>query len=163
MDLTSRIERAFAHRQKPKVVVVLHGRADGDDEDALWFADRDWREISSKNWNDHYSACFRFTPEAYRYYLPSILSHVARNPEAALLAADALLGILDRSPNIDWWDQFLLDRLFGLKDEEYDAIKDWLLMLSGRRNFNEDTLTRAFETVDLLQRETEKVGRPAQP
>jgi hypothetical protein len=163
LALVDRIERAFAHREKPRVVVVLQNPAAGDDEDALWFAGRDWRNISLRDWNDYPSACFRFTPEAYRYYLPSALSHVAKSPDEQLPAADWLLGMLDRSPNINWWDPFLLDRLLGLESEEYDVIKDWLLMLSGRRNFNEDALTRAYETVDLLQRETGKVRRLAQP
>src|SRR5215813_2069819 len=89
--LINRIERAFAHRQKPKVVVVPHNPVDGDDEDALWFAGRDWREIRSRDWNDYPSAYFRLTPEAYRYYLPSILCHAARNPDEELPAADSLL------------------------------------------------------------------------
>jgi hypothetical protein len=57
-----RIERAFAHRDRPEVVVVLHNPVDCDSEDALWFAGRDWREITSRDWNEHSSAYFKFTP-----------------------------------------------------------------------------------------------------
>jgi hypothetical protein len=92
--------------------------------------------------------------------LPSILLVTARNPGNWLGAADALLGVLNRSPDIYHWDNFIEKRLFALEAEEYEAIKAWVLSLSGTEIFgDEDALARSYETVDLLQRETERVRR----
>src|SRR5581483_5957611 len=156
LRLVRRIERAFAHRGKPQVLINRSVPLD-DDEDALWFAGRDWREITAQDWNDHSDAFFRLAPDAFRYYLQSILCLVAKNPDESLLAADALVNCLDRTSNPEWWDQFLLDRLQGLEIDEYDAISGWIAMLSEKsRCYKEDSLTRAYQTIHLLHAEAEK-------
>ena len=157
LRLIRQVERAFAHRAKPEAVIEPRNPMP-DDEDALWFAGRDWREITARDWNDHSDAFFRFAPEAFRYYLQSILCLVAKNPDENLLAADALIGCLDRSPNVEWWDQFLLDHLLGLEIDEYDGIDSWIVMLSEKSHcYKEDSLTRASQTVHLLREQAEMV------
>lgn len=156
LRLVRQIERAFAHREKPEVLIDRSIPV-ADDEDALWFAGRDWREITPQDWKDHYDAFFRFAPDAFRYYLQSILCLVATNPDENLLAADALINCLDRTPNPEWWDEFVLTRLSGLQIDEYDAIGGWIAMLSGNSKvYTEDSLTRAYQTIWLLQAEAEK-------
>lgn len=155
LRLVRQIERAFAHREKPDVL-INRSIPVADDEDVLWFAGRDWREITLQDWNGHSDAFFRFAPDAFRYYLQSILCLAAKNPEENLLAADALVNCLDRTPNPEWWDQFLLDCLYGLRVDEYDAISSWIVMLSERKSYEEGSLTRAYRTIHLLRAEAEK-------
>jgi hypothetical protein len=156
LRLIRQIKHAFAHREKPNVLIKRHDPV-ADDEDALWFSGRDWREITPQDWNAHSDAFFRFTPDAFRYYLQSILCIVATNPDENLLAAAELIGCLDRTPKVEWWDQFLLDHLQGLRIEEYDAIGDWIVMLSEKSGgYADDSLTRAYQTIDLLRAEAEK-------
>jgi hypothetical protein len=156
LRLVRQIERAFAHRDKPEVL-ISRSVPMADDEDALWFAGRDWREITPQDWNDHSDAFFRFAPDAFRYYLQGILCLVAKNPDENLLAADALVNCLDRTPNPESWDQGLLDRLQGLEIDEYDAISDWIVMLpENSRCYKEDSLTRAYQTIHLLRAEAER-------
>jgi hypothetical protein len=48
-------------------------------------------------------------------------------------------------PNVEWWDRFLLDHLQGLRVEEieeYDAIGDWIVMLSDKSTGDEDAHAR---------------------
>lgn len=120
-------------------------------------------EIYWEDWDSHPDAFYAFVPEAFIYYLPSILASTVKQPESWLQSADALLGILDRSAEVDHWDAFITTRLLGLKAPEYEVIKAWLLSISSRTDLvDEDSLMRAYETVDLLQRETAKLrGRLA--
>jgi hypothetical protein len=158
MNLDQQIDQAFGHRAKPKVVLTPNYPVASDAEDALWFSGRDWREITWEDWERHRDALYAFTPEAFGYYLPSILSLSSQRPDKWFWPADALLQVLDRSPIVEYWDAFLTTRLLGLQSAEYEALKGWLLSLSGQKDSgSEDALGRAFETVDLLQRETDRV------
>jgi hypothetical protein len=75
-----------------------------------------------------------------------------------LQVEEALLGILDRSPEVYNWDEFITTRLLGLASEEYEVLKSWILSQSGLPHVqDEDRLTRAYETAELLARETAKV------
>lgn len=160
MTLSDEIECAFGMRLKPSRLVDVRNPVTPEQNDALWFSGRDWREIAWQDWDAHSDAFYAFTPTAFVYYLPSILSVTTRNPEKWLGAADALLGILNRSPDVYRWDNFVEKRLIGLGAAEYEAIKAWILSLSGTTVFgDEDALARAYETVDLLQRETDRVRR----
>jgi hypothetical protein len=71
----------------------------GDDEDPNWFSGKDWRDLCQDDWEQHYDAVSFFTPEAFAYYLPSILSLTA-DGRCHLLVADQIIGSLDRSPTI---------------------------------------------------------------
>jgi hypothetical protein len=160
MTLFRQIEHAFAHWPKPHRLIQMRDPVTPEQEDAIRFTDRDWREITWDDWERSPDALYAFTPEAFVYYLPSVLSVAAGNPERWLAAADALLRVLDRSPETYHWDAFISKRLVGLETEEYEVIKIWLLSLSGRGNYvTEDALMRSYETVELLQAETERVRR----
>lgn len=158
MTLLTEIEQAFAHRQKPSKLIEMRGPITPEQRDALWFGARDWREIGWADWDRHPDAFYAFVPEAFIYYLPSILVNTTKTPESWLQPADALLGILNRSPEVYHWDTFITTRLLGLEAKEYEVIKVWLLSLSSRADLiDEDGLVRAYETVDLLQRETARL------
>ncbi|MDR1276054.1 MAG: hypothetical protein LBL72_06710 [Candidatus Accumulibacter sp.] len=159
MNLCEQIEHAFRNRSMPKKLINAPGKLFSDDhEDALWFSGRDRREISWRDWEMHSGAIFMFSREAFVYYLPSLLLLAAGTPEAWFYPADTLFGTLDRSPNPDYWDGFIETRLFGLEDEEYEAIKAWILLFSGKSTYgDENTLLRSYETIELLQRETERL------
>jgi len=152
MKLTQKIEQAFSHRQKPnQLIESRESLITPEQMEALWFNERDWHEITWGNWEEHRDAIYAFTPEAFAYYLPSILTLSSQRPHQWFWPADALLIILDRSPVVDYWDTFITTRLLGLRLEEYEALKDWLLALSEYSSVSEDTLDRAFDTVCLLE------------
>jgi hypothetical protein len=159
-----KIGRAFGHRPLPQTTVSFRGVITLEQQDALWFAGGDWRTLSEEDWEDHPDAVLTFTKEAFRYYLPSIVLLTA-NGKRLLLAADAIIRTLDRSPTISYWNEFLTSRLLGLSDEEYEVIKEWILSLSGKVYVDaekayvnaENALERAYETVHLLQQETARL------
>lgn len=160
MTLVDRIESAFAHRKRPTAIAAASSPVTSEDEDALWFVGRDWRDVTLEDWRKYSDAYFRFTPDAFRYFLPSILRESAKDSGCSFLAADYLVNELDRSPDVNLWNASFLKRFFGLEPEEYSSLREWLLHMSASgSDFREDALTRAYETVELLHRETEKVRR----
>jgi hypothetical protein len=155
MTLSRRIELAFGDREKPSRVIQRTAPISCDEEEALWFTGRDWREISWEEWDQHSSAISTFTPDAFVYYLPSVLCLSAQYPDRWSSTASSLLASLDRSPTIEYWDGWLTSRLLGLKDAEYAVLEEWILTLcQNPTTYSSETLTRALDTVNLLQRET---------
>ncbi|MBY0469271.1 MAG: hypothetical protein K2Q07_09870 [Burkholderiaceae bacterium] len=158
MSVCRQVEDAFGERPKPKRLVESKVPVTSEQRDALWFGDRAWGEVTWDDWESHHDAFYAFTPEAFAYYLPSVLCLSSKNPDRWFWPADALIQILDRSPVVEHWDIFLSTRLLGLRPVEYEALKAWLLLLTEHgANASAEALGRAFDTVALLQSETERV------
>jgi hypothetical protein len=167
MKLAEKIERAFAARPKPAQVRLADEvlQLDSDVEEALWFSGRDWHELTCQNWQEHSCAIFFFDPEAFAYYLPSVLLLSAENPSESLTAADSLISQLDRSPDAEGWTEGFASRFLGLHPAELDVLKEWLLQVCEYAPYKRwgiaasgpgDTFGRAYDTVDLLQKEVER-------
>jgi hypothetical protein len=166
MDLPGKIERAFAWREKPAEVVEPeeHIQFDSDVEESIWFAGRDWRDITRRDWQEHPEALGFFSRDALAYYLPSVLLLSLQCPQERLVSAASLVGMLDWSPNAECWTDHFRMRFLGLRSEEYDVIKEWLLYISDFEIYRVygksgpgDIFGRAFDTINLLQRETERM------
>jgi hypothetical protein len=157
MILLENIRKAFSDRHKPDSLIKPKGKLlTYEQNEALSFDDREWYEITWEDWENNSDAFYAFTPEAFAYYLPSILSLSTKYPNRWFRPADDLIKILDRSPVIEYWDEFLSTRLLGLQSPEYEVLKEWLLFLSEHENCYDsgNTLDRAFDTVNLLQSNT---------
>lgn len=159
MTLVAQIEAAFDHQISPKNVVEAKPVLTPEQRDALAFEGRHWREIRLEDWESHPDAFFAFSPRTFCFFLPSLLISALRAPGGHLQAANAFVGILDRSPDPFRWDTFLSERMVGLKTAEYEAIKAWLLSRSDGGLDDEDSLLRAYETVDLLALETSNLRK----
>lgn len=166
MTFRQKVERAFAHRSLPTEVVAPESylQFDSDVEDALWFTGRDWRDLTWDNWRDRYDAIFHISPAALPYYLQSILCLTAENPSDNLLAADAIIHTLDRSPTTEGWDEFFRRRFTLLTSKELDCLEEWLLTLCDSPAYRSygiasggpgDTFGRAIDTITLLKKARE--------
>ena len=163
MKLPERIERVFAHRVMPDVVVDMTSpfHIDSDVEEALWFTGRDWQSITRDDWQKHPVAFTFFSKEALGYYLPSILLLSLQSPQQALDPAESLIWELDRSPSTEGWTDNFANRFLGLTSTELDVLKEWLLQVCEYAPYKGwgiaasgpgDTFGRAFDTIDLLQK-----------
>jgi hypothetical protein len=163
------IEHAFSSRSKPAQVRLADEviQLDSDVQDALWFSGRDWHELTWQCWQQHSSAIFFFDPEAFAYYLPSVLLLSVQNPRESLSAADSLINELDRSPDTDAWTEAFASRFLGLSPAELNVLKEWLLQMCEYTPYRRwgiaasgpgDSFGRAFETLDVLQKEVERRG-----
>lgn len=170
MGLAETIERAFAGREMPAKVTNsdCSDQPDSDVADILWFSGRNWREITWNDWNKHDVALCFFTQDALAYWLPSVLLLSLQRPGEYLSSAGYLIktfGARSWAPSPDHWTDYFRARFVGLRREEYEAIKGWLLFMSGletyRRQINRrpgpgDIFERAIDTVTLAQQETER-------
>ena len=158
MIICENIERAFSERKKPQDIVQGYPEATCDRDDALWFLGRDWHELTWKDWGEHYNGIFYFTHEALAYYLPSVMILSSQTPEKWLIAADSVITILSAGSARESDKSAFL----GLKEMEYEALKDWLLALRETDTYDGKTepseIDRALETVDLLRSRTEQFG-----
>jgi hypothetical protein len=167
MKLPERIERVFARRAMPDVVVDMTSpfHIDSDVEEALWFTGRDWQSITWDDWQKHPVAFTFFSKEALGYYLPSILLLSLQAPQQALDPAESLIWELDRSPSTEGWTDNFANRFLGLTSTELDVLKEWLLQVCEYPLYKKsglaasgpgDAFGRAFDTVDLLQKEAKR-------
>lgn len=168
MNLPEKIARIFAWREMPTEVVEPEEyiQFDSDVEEALWFAGRDWHEITWRDWQEHTVAITFFSRDAFAYYLPSVLLLSVERPREQLDSADSLINMLDWSPGVECWNDRFRERFIGLRSEEYDVIKEWLLYMSDLGIYHRygtagagDNLGRAFDTVNLVQQETARMSR----
>lgn len=173
MTVQTRIEEVFAGRQRPaEVLDSAVTQFDSDAEECLWFAGRDWHELTGKDWQEHRCAIYFFSPEAFAYYLPSLLLLSAQDPSAEMEAADVLISYLDLSPSVDGWPENFAPRFLELRSEELDVLKEWLLCICESPAYRGWGLSasgagnrfgRAFETVNLLQEEIQRRHREDDP
>jgi len=171
MGLAEVIEKAFAGREMPaRLTDSDFDPLDSDLADVLSFSGRNWREITWNDWKRHNIALCFFTRDALAYLLPSVLLLSLQRPSEYLSSAAYLVntfGSLDWAPSPDHWKDYFRARFVGLRTEEYDAIKEWLLFMSNleiyRKHINRkpgsgDIFERAIETVCLARRESLRGG-----
>jgi len=152
MSLASKISEAFSSRTRPEAVIESHAPGTDEYSDAQAFAGREWRELSEDDWREHSAAIFGLSPEAFRYYLPSILHLSVSSNHVDMLGIDALIGMLDRSNTPSSWDQFFRERWTGFTPAEYQVLQEWLIWLSSEpgMKFASQRLGRASDTVSIL-------------
>ncbi|NJS36729.1 MAG: hypothetical protein HC765_10460 [Brachymonas sp.] len=157
MKLVNLLESAFGHRGLP-VELTRGNRHDPDAVDAWAFAGLRWQDVTRAHWSKHSAAFYSFEPQAFAYFLPSILA-LGADATQPFMPRDSLIMVLDRSPTVEYWDAFILAHLVGLQMAEYDALKQWLLILSESTDgvVEQSSIDRSFDTIDLLQVETQKV------
>jgi hypothetical protein len=157
MSFSERVERAFALRKMP---VELIGRfAPGlycsDEEDALWFAQRSWQDLTKEDWIHHGDAVFRFTHEAFAYYIPSLLILSIEAPDHWLKAADAVVNLLESGSALENWGYSQKSGFIGFTCEEFAIIREWLVFFQNRETYNEaygtDRVNGALKSLELLQ------------
>jgi hypothetical protein len=125
--MIDQIESAFAGRQRPDCVTELAvNHRDLDYVNTIWFSGRNWRELSREDWREHQNGYSFLTPDAFAYFLPSILILSLRDPEAPFVMTDQLeFDLATTHPDID--GEELARRRFGrLEVRELEALLDWL-------------------------------------
>nr|WP_272545282.1 hypothetical protein [Burkholderia cepacia] len=148
------IGRAFSERKRPMSVVPTVSPDTNDYNDALHFSNLLWDETTAYDWTNYADAVYRFTPEAFCYFLPGIMRVSIEDNQVALTVIESLMASLDRSPVVEYWDDYFLQRWPKLTDVECDAVIEWLLWLNEHplSLFSEDTILRACETLELVKK-----------
>lgn len=143
------IEKAFAGRARPRSLVDRTRPELDDVEDARAFEGLDWRDAGPDLWHEQFGAFYGLRPDAFAYFLPSIL-RLPRDGGDLALPAHSLLRMLDRSPDAALWDEFMSSRMTILSRAELRAVEVWLLTLNDERPDLKSALDRALATISLL-------------
>jgi len=150
------IEEAFGHRRMPGLFLVSEKLAAHEFADVISFLGIPWSSVTGLQLEEHFEAISWFTPEAFCYYLPGILSAGIRENKPWLMMNHSLINMLDRSPDPASWDDVFLARWPQLTAKECEAMQAWVLWLSSLEDgsYWEGSLSRAFDTLELLRQRT---------
>ena len=149
----SQIETAFADRGPPTEMSDSKQLSAAEFDAVMSFAGLRWQDIGFDRIAVNADAIFWFAPAAFAYYLPGFLAAGLREDRTDSNAYDALLGVLDRSPEPDYWDDFFLPRWTLLSLDEIDAVRAWVRWLAAREPaaFTTISVERIDGTLTLLQ------------
>lgn len=150
------IRNAFDHRRMPALFLISEQLAAHECDDVMRFWGKPWSSLTAAQLEKHVEAVFWFTPEAFCYYLPGILSVSIRENKPWLVVNQSLVNMLNRSPDPESWDDFFSARWPRLTTMECEATQAWLLWLSSvdDGSFPENALGRAFDTLELVKHRT---------
>lgn len=123
--ILEQVAQSFAHRPPPTVITDSMQLTEGEFAEVMAFDGLHWQDVTLALVEQCPDVVFWFSPEAFCYYLPGLFSAGLRENRADLMAYDALLSTLDRSPVPAYWDDFVLPRLPLLSVEEVDAVSAW--------------------------------------
>lgn len=151
MTIIKYIQNAFAERSSYKVISLSEQLSAEEKQEVNFFENQNRYNLTGDILEEHFEAISWFSPEAFCFFLPGILTTGIRE-HTDLLMYDSIIFTLDRSPNIDFWDEFFIKRWTLLTNNECDAVQRWLLwLLDNSTAYDAITLDRAFETLELLK------------
>lgn len=147
------IETAFAGREPPPVMTDSLQLSDAEYAEVMAFDGLAWRDVTFALAEANADAVFWFAPEAFCYYLPGLLAAGLREGRWDTNAYDALIGMLDRSPEPDYWDDFFRPRWTLLSPAELDAVAAWVRCFAAAQPdaFHDNSFERALATLALLK------------
>lgn len=154
------IEQAFAHREPPTVLSDSLQLSDLEHAEVMAFHRLEWQAVDFALIERCADAIFWFAPIAFCYYLPGFLAAGLRESRTDTNAYDALIGMLDRSPEPDYWDDFFRPRWTLLTVHEIDAVATWARWLGSVEPdlAGGDVAPRVQDTLTLLRWAAEDAG-----
>jgi hypothetical protein len=150
MKIINSIKKAFENRSSFKVI-SLRQQLPEEISELKYFLNKDPYELTGESLELYFEAINWFSPDAFCYFLPGIIITSIRE-KSDLLMCDSIIYMLDRSPNIEYWDDYFIERWSLLTRQECDAVQSWLLwLLDNSISYDGITIDRAFETLELLK------------
>ena len=145
----------------PSVLTDSLQLSDSEYSEVMSFEGLSWQDVTFEQVGRSPGAVFWFSPEAFSYYLPGFLAAGLREARCDSNAYDSIIGMLDRSPEPDYWDDFFVPRWYRLSVDEIDGVAAWLTWLEVARPEEafSNTYRRARDTLTLLRMLAEDQGR----
>jgi hypothetical protein len=148
-----RVAVAFAEREPPAVMSDSLQLSEVEYQEVMAFQGLRWQDVGFELVERCSDAVFWFAPEAFCYYLPGLLTASLAADSLDANACDALVGMLDRSPEPAYWDDFFAPRWTLLSAPELDAVDAWLAWFEAVEPdaFHPNSYERSRETLRLLK------------
>ncbi|MDH3660351.1 MAG: hypothetical protein OEU92_10015, partial [Alphaproteobacteria bacterium] len=136
--------------------------SDAEYDEVMSFEGLNWRDVRFDLVERAADAVFWFAPEAFCYYLPGLLAAGIKEKRTDSNAYDALIGMLERSPEPDYWDDFFRPRWTLLTVEEIDAVSAWVrwLALVESDVAGGDVAAQVDDALTMLRLVREEEARP---
>ncbi len=150
--LAETIRQVFAYREPPTILSTSSQLSQTESLNLAIFAGFEWDKVDGDMWEKYFDLISLLSPEAFCYYLPGICNASLREHRPDLIVVSAVIGMLDRSPSPEWWDDFFLQRWPQLTAQECRAIQEWVWWLTSLpgTSYEEESLMRALHTLELL-------------
>ena len=147
------IGKAFADRAPPSAITDSMQLSDVEYDEVMSFDGMVWRDVAFDQVEKNADAVFWFSPEAFCYYLPGLFAAGLKDNRWDTNAYDSLIGMLDRSPEPDYWDDFFRPRWPLLSHQEIEAVRSWVRWFESvlPDAFRSNTYQRVDDTLTLLQ------------
>lgn len=146
------IEHAFSGRSTYDQITSSTQLTKFEQEEVSNFVGKHWSSINSGMLSSCFEVIYWFSPEAFCYFLPGILSAGIKEFKSDLVIYDSIIQMLDRSPNPEYWDEVFIERWTLLSKDECDAVQKWLFwIIDSGSNFDEISINRALDTLELLK------------
>lgn len=152
MDVHELIQKAFSNRERP-ANLYSSSELTGDEIEAVISLQKfDRYHVPISFLQANYDVVFWLSPEAFCYWLPEFILASIRT-EKALLIIDSIISMLDRSTNLEYWDNFFKTRWVLLSIEELEAVESWMLWLTDSRDrvYDLAQLDRAYDIIGVLK------------
>jgi len=152
MNLEEKIQLAFRDRVKPNVLATSTSLFSNEVEEIEAFTSKYWFDISCDDDQIAWGVISHFSGEAFCYFLPGFMLAGIRSNTRNLLVFNHIIGELDRSPNIEYWDSHFVSRWPLLTFDEIIAVQEWLLWYA--QSVHDpwgNTYDRCFDTLELLK------------
>jgi len=148
---------AFADRPAPASLTDSMQLSDAECQQVMSFDAMTWQDVGFQQVQRCSDAVFWLSPEAFCYFLPGLLTASLREGSLAANAYEALIGMLDRSPEPAFWDDFFAPRWTLLSPLEVEAVAAWVDWFEALEPaaFYQGTFDRARGTLRLLR---ERIG-----
>lgn len=152
MTLLEEIESAFSEREMPLSTTKKNAPATDEYTEAQWFGGKHWKTLSCADFDRLPSAIFGFSPEAFCFYLPGIMTASVRENYPDLMMNQSIINMLDRIAAPSSWDDFFGARWPLLSPTECGAVQQWILWLTefDPPIFSDGSLSRAYDTIELI-------------
>jgi len=124
----------------PEAVLLPASPLTSDYLEALKFQGKKFTDVTYQDWEMNDCAISAFSPSAFCYYLPSIYCAGIIEERTDLLVIDSIIASLDRTADINLWDDFFYSRWGLLTVTELEATSIWLDYLLYKNYFTKDGL-----------------------
>jgi len=130
MTILTEFEKKFNNIIKPDSITSSEQLSHDERSEVMAFSELSWRDIDCKLLEKHFEVINWFSPAAFRYFLPGICYAGIRENKPELLIYDSIIDMLDRSQNIDYWDDFFLQRWTLFNSTQCDVLQEWVCWFS---------------------------------
>jgi hypothetical protein len=156
---------AFPVEPVPEALFDKRYPCDSDQDDAALLQGMAWTDVAPEFWRDHWWGLTSLRPEAFVYYLPSVLGISVTDDLPYDLVRGSLIHVLDTSADSATIPHFTWDRMLLLGPPEFECLETWCAIVASKGWFD-DTLQqeRVELTVTVLKDEARKrANSPARP